>query len=86
MEMSADALAAAVADYTPRQIADALKIIATSAIAPSGITGCWRVTSSAGDDFYMTTLTACSCPAGRSHRPCKHRAAATMLDTIGEAA
>jgi hypothetical protein len=78
------ALAAAVRDCTPAQITKALALIAGRRIVPSGIRGCWQVTSSAGDDFYMTTLTGCSCPAGRKNQPCYHRAAAAMLTVAGE--
>lgn len=36
--------------------------------------------SSDGNDRYLTTETACTCPAGhRSKHVCRHRAAATLL-------
>lgn len=63
---------------TPAQLDKALDLIADAAITRTS-TATFTVISSNGRDRYTTTPASCTCPAGRHHRDCYHRLAATLI-------
>lgn len=67
-----------VAEYSTRQVDDALELIAEGAIVPVRRISFTSV-SSDGMDLYATTPHTCTCPAGEHGRTCYHTAAARLL-------
>lgn len=73
------ARAATVVTHTSTaQLDKALDLIADAAITRVS-TATFTVISSNGLDRYTTTPASCTCPAGRHHRDCYHRLAATLI-------
>jgi len=68
------------ATFKARQVEKALEVLDLHAIvlARRG-RRVFRVVSSDGSRRYLTTVRACTCPAGAKGRPCYHRAAAVLL-------
>lgn len=76
--------AKAEATYKPAQVEKATEIVELGAIARTTrktSTGhvIYRVIASNGLDRYLTTVTACNCPAGRKGRRCYHRLATVKV-------
>lgn len=67
-----------LAEYSARQIDDALELIAEGAIVPLRRVEFLSV-SSDGWDTYHTAGNGCTCPAGRKGTRCYHTAAARLL-------
>src|SRR6266403_2367691 len=67
-----------VAEYSVRQVDDALELIAEGAIIPLRRPTWFFAISSDGTDKYFTNLDngTCTCPAGENGRTCYHTAAA----------
>jgi len=70
-----------VAEYSVRQVDDALELIAEGAIVPLRRPTWFFAISSDGTDKYFTNLDngTCTCPAGENGRTCYHTAAARLL-------
>jgi len=67
-----------VAEYSTRQVRDALELIGEGAILPVRRISFVSI-SSDGGDVYVTTPHTCTCPAGEHGRTCYHTAAARLL-------
>jgi hypothetical protein len=69
-------LAAALAEFTARQLEQARELIEDAAIIPAGVLGLFFSVSTDGTEFYRTTREFCDCPA---HVSCYHQAALVMV-------
>jgi hypothetical protein len=71
-----EALRAALAEFTARQLDQARELVEDCAIVPGAIAGLFHCVSSDGTEVYETAAEACSCPASRE---CYHQAAAIIV-------
>jgi len=69
------ALAARLAEFTARQIADARELIEDAGVIPTALAAVCRTISHDGRRVYLTTRNACTCPASK---PCFHTAAVIL--------
>lgn len=67
---------AALADFTARQIDQAVELIEDAGVIPAGVLGLFWTVSTDGSEFYRTTLEFCDCPACQA---CYHQAALVMV-------
>jgi hypothetical protein len=90
---TAEALASLdLSAFTGEQVVKAAELIAENAIVAASSAplaadrpNVYRAMASSGQLVYFTTAVMCSCKAGQYGRPCYHRAAALVLDTVAAA-
>lgn len=72
--------------FSPAQLADARRLIASGGLTPTGTPGEYRAASSNGAGSYLVTADSCQCLAGSHGKPCKHRAAVMLSPADGNGA
>lgn len=72
----AEALAAKLAEFTARQLADAAELIEDAGVIPTAIATVFRTVSHDGLRVYLTTVNGCTCLASG---PCFHRAGVIIV-------
>jgi hypothetical protein len=70
---------AALAAWTERQLEQARELIEDGGVVPTSRPGVFRTVSSDGEEFHLTHIEACNCPAGLKSKLCYHRAAVTLV-------
>jgi hypothetical protein len=78
--MRLDAITAA---FTARQAEQALNLLKTGGLTPTGRPATWHAVSSDGTTIYETTTWSCTCPARRT---CYHMLAAMVTACLRSAA